>query len=196
MVFLYPIDSNTDPSSVRRWIVGQDLCINLQNLRDIIRYSGRTHLIGNVDIMAPGERQLNTKIFSRGWHHQWGRKSSSSALGHLYPFYTQMENCENLVTSDRLAILVNIADLEYRLNSTYLNDSSYSYSTALVVLAFANCYPNSRQRIAKYRELVDELMTYRAYEVLYRLPRGYCGNFKPCSPFHGKHLDLIIDTCS
>lgn len=51
------------------------------------------------------------------------------------------EDCDNSITSDRLAILANVCLLNQKLNSTLLNRPDYSYSTCLLVLMIANhCY--------------------------------------------------------
>ena len=79
-------------------------------------------------------------------------------LESIVDIYEQMEQCENCVLADRLAILANICDLTYRLASTKLNHSQYGYSTCLVVLIFANIWPDRQKRRMRYRELSNGLM--------------------------------------
>ena len=79
-------------------------------------------------------------------------------LESIVDIYEQMEQCENSVLADRLAILANICDLPYRLESTKLNHSQYGYSTCLLVLIFANIWPDREKRRMRYKELPNDLM--------------------------------------
>jgi hypothetical protein len=90
-------------------------------------------------------------------------------LGKIYNMYEKMESCDSSVTADRLAILANICDLTYRPKSMELNKSSYSYSTCLVVLVFANIWPNRERRLGRYKELMLSLMDANIQSALYYL---------------------------
>lgn len=58
---------------------------------------------------------------------------------------------ENSVLSDRLAIIANVCSLPYTLSTTILRDKKVSYRTCLLVLTFANVWPDAEERRTKYR---------------------------------------------
>lgn len=58
---------------------------------------------------------------------------------------------ENSVLSDRLAIIANVCSLQYTLSTTILRDTKVSYRTCLLVLTFANVWPDVEERRTKYR---------------------------------------------
>ncbi|KAJ4304539.1 hypothetical protein N0V90_000065 [Kalmusia sp. IMI 367209] len=66
--------------------------------------------------------------------------------------YRYMEKCDNLVVSDRLAIFANICGFEWKLKSTLLDTSQWSYSTCLLVLLVANTWPSKADRDIIYRK--------------------------------------------
>lgn len=127
----------------------EDLCIDIASMWSIAGSSSITCAVS-------AEKQINMM------NHMDSSKSRPAPrrliLEGIVEIYEQMEQCENSVLADRLAILANICDLPYRLASTKLNHSQCGYSTCLVVLIFANIWPNWEKRRTRYKEVADDLM--------------------------------------
>jgi hypothetical protein len=77
----------------------------------------------------------------------------------IHSVHSKMEECENSVVSDRLAILANICNLKVVPKTTALNDAHYSYSTYLIITIYANLWRDGTQRATRYREFLPFLMT-------------------------------------
>ena len=129
--------------------VYKDLCIDMARMWTIAGWSSITCAVSV-------EKQIEMT------NHMNNSRSRPAPrrliLESIVDIYEQMEQCENSVLADRLAILANICDLPYRLASTKLNHSQYSYSTCLLVLIFANVWPDREKRRMRYKELSNDLM--------------------------------------
>jgi hypothetical protein len=161
---LFPIARDPHAISVSRSLeVGADTCINLEVMCEIARnLAVRENLWGRMD--GELEKMLEGRPVRR-LEQAIDRLDTSGCLptprrlllSQIYDIHGKMEDCDNSVTADRLAILANICDLAHRLKSTALGSSTYSYSTCLLLLIFANLWPNHGKRLQKYNKLL--LMT-------------------------------------
>lgn len=68
----------------------------------------------------------------------------------LARLFSTLEMCQNLIVSDRIAILANVCNFRYRQQSTLLNDHKYSYVTCILVLLMANMFPDEEERYREY----------------------------------------------
>lgn len=142
---LLPITAQLSAEST----VYEDLCIDIVRMWTIARWSSITCAVSV-------EKQMEMP------NHMNNSRSRPAPrrliLESIVDIYEQMEQCENSVLADRLAILANICDLAYRLASTKLDHPQYSYSTCLVVLIFSNVWPDWEKRQMRYKELSSDLM--------------------------------------
>jgi hypothetical protein len=127
----------------------EDLCIDIARMWTIAGWSSITSAVSV-------EKQV--KMMNHMDNNRSRPAPRRLVLESIVDIYEQMEQCENSVLADRLAILANICDLPFRLASTKLNHSQYGYSTCLVVLIFANVWPDREKRQMKYKELSNDLM--------------------------------------
>ncbi|CAN9414300.1 unnamed protein product [Alternaria alternata] len=142
---LLPITAQLSAEST----VYEDLCIDIVRMWTIAGWSSITCAVSV-------EKQMEMT------NHMNNSRSRPAPrrliLESIVDIYEQMEQCENSVLADRLAILANICDLAYRLASTKLDHPQYSYSTCLVVLIFSNVWPDWEKRQMRYKELSSDLM--------------------------------------
>lgn len=129
--------------------VYEDLCIDIARMWTIAGWSSITCAVSVEKQMEMTNHMNNSR--SRPAPRRLTLES-------IVDIYEQMEQCENSVLADRLAILANIRDLAYRLASTKLNHPQYSYSTCLVVLIFSNVWPDWETRQMRYKELSSDFM--------------------------------------
>ncbi|CAN9427102.1 unnamed protein product [Alternaria alternata] len=142
---LLPITAQLSAEST----VYEDLCIDIARMWTIAGWSSITCAVSV-------EKQMG---MTNGMNNSRSRPAPRRLmLESIVDIYEQMEQCENAVLADRLAILANICDLAYRLASTKLDHPQYSYSTCLVVLIFANVWPDQEKRQMRYKELSSDFM--------------------------------------
>jgi hypothetical protein len=87
-----------------------------------------------------------------------------------YPLLLQLfevsELCENTVTSDRLAILASVCRLQYKLNSTVLNDKRFSYSTCVLVQMVAHVWGQNQESERLFKMYAPMFMNRTIRQVL------------------------------
>jgi len=119
-------------------VIADDLAVDLQNS------------VANFDMMTSPEPGLLTAYQQLG---RWLRSSTTrdELVRNIELTLYEMGPRSNLVLSDRLAILANVCGLRYTLRTTILNGLDVSYRTCLLVLTFANVWPDAPERLSKYR---------------------------------------------
>jgi hypothetical protein len=139
--YLIPMAS-CDMSAVdnryRGLVIADDLAVNVQKS------------VANFDMMMSPEPGLLTAYQQLG---KWLRTSDTrdDLVRNIEFALYEMGPRINSVLSDRLAILANVCDLRYTLSTTALRDLDVSYRTCLLVLTFANIWPDPAERQSKYR---------------------------------------------
>jgi hypothetical protein len=86
------------------------------------------------------------------------QKHFMTSKGGLDPemIFQDMEECDNLVVADRLAIFSNICDLRWRLKQTELDRKGVSYSTCMLLLLKWNWgWGDSKTLSGEVRRLLD-----------------------------------------
>jgi hypothetical protein len=139
--YLIPLLSNNIPSTTEKHehlIVGNDLAISVHQA------------VSNYNMTTSPEPGLLTAYQRLGKWLQPSPKTTDDLVRNIEFALHEMGPRENSVTSDRLAILANVCDLHYTLNTTVLNAPAFSYRTCLLVLIFANVWPDAGVRKSKY----------------------------------------------
>jgi hypothetical protein len=108
--------------------------------------------VANFDMMTSPEPGILSAYQRLGkWLHPSNNTPDGLVRNIEFALY-EMGPRQNSVTSDRLAILANVCNLPYTLSTTALRDLRVSYRTCLLVLTFANVWPDGVKRRAKYRQ--------------------------------------------
>lgn len=90
--------------------------------------------------------------------HNQGNWMSENIPGTIDTVYKKTQGRYNRVLSDRIQILANVCNLQWKLNTTLLNNPALSFSTSLLVLVMANTWPDLVARARQYGELKYYLM--------------------------------------
>lgn len=107
--------------------------------------------VANFDMTTSPEPGMLTAYQRLGkWLQPHATTRDGIARNITFALY-ELGSRENSVLSDRLAILANVCNLCYTLDTTALRDRKVSYRTCLLVLTFANVWPDAEERRAKYR---------------------------------------------
>lgn len=139
--YLVPIsicNTSSIPSKYRHLIVGDDLAVDVQES------------VANYDMITSPEPRLLTAYQQLG---KWvcTSKTADELVRNIEFTLYEMGPRSNSVISDRLAILANVCDLNLTLSTTALRDQDFSYRACLLVLTFANAWPDAAERRSKYR---------------------------------------------
>jgi hypothetical protein len=143
MEYLIPMSTcNPSPtaSKYQHLIINNDLAVNL------------LESVANFDMMTSPEPGILSAYQRLGkWLHPSNATPDSLVRNIEFALY-EIGPRENSITSDRLAILANVCNLPYTLSTTVLRDLRVSYRTCLLVLTFANVWPDAGERRVKYRQ--------------------------------------------
>jgi hypothetical protein len=141
MEYLIPTISCSASASASKYqhlIIDDDLAVDLLGS------------VANFDMMTSPEPGILSAYQRLGkWLHPSNNTPDSLVRNIEFALY-EIGPRENSVTSDRLAILANVCNLPFTLSTTALRDLKVSYRTCLLVLTFANVWPDAVQRRAKY----------------------------------------------
>ncbi len=121
---------------VRPYMIGTDLCFDMIQYNDvsslhvhdtyqILQFSGGSH-----DSLSYLHRLQS--YYATSWDYvasgNWG----------LYSILRSIQDCENLVVADRIAILGHACQFRYRVVSNILNHDEYSFSACVIALIVGN----------------------------------------------------------
>jgi hypothetical protein len=139
--YLVPIgfsDTYNIPSRYHTLIVGDDLTVDVHES------------VANHDMMTSPEPGLLTAYQLLGKWVCASRTRDELVRNIEFTLY-DMGPRKNTITSDRLAILANACNLNLTLDTTALRDQNFSYRTCLLVLTFANVWPDIAEGCPRYR---------------------------------------------
>jgi hypothetical protein len=140
--YLIPLSLNITSFNISNHedlIIGNDLAMSVQQA------------VSNFNMRTSPEPGLLTAYQRLGKWFQPSINNLDDLVRNIEFVLYEMGPRENSVTSDRLAVLANVCDLPYTLNTTALNSLVFSHRTCILVLTFANVWPDAEVRKGKYR---------------------------------------------
>jgi hypothetical protein len=131
-------ETSNIPSRYHPLIVGDDLAVDVHES------------VANHDMMTSPEPWLLTTYQLLGKWVCASRTRDELVRNTEFTLY-YMGPRKNTITSDYLAILANVCNLNLTLDITALRDQNSSYRTCLLVVTFANVWPEVAERRPRYR---------------------------------------------
>ena len=137
--YIIPLAMAVDTSTYQHLLVDNDIAVDV------------TRSVANYNMTMSPEPGVLTAYQQLGkWLRPHASNRDEITLNIEYALH-ELGQRENSVLSDRLAIIANVCNLPYTLDTTVLRCRKVSYRTCLLVLTFANVWPDAEERRAKYR---------------------------------------------
>lgn len=138
LFLLVPIEEFINLSQqLRLYTIGTDLCFEVAYFNRLTR----THL-EDVELQGIDYSRLTPGIH-RNYTTSWDRATSQYGC---YPIFRAIQDCENLVVADRIAIFGHVCGFRYRLVSNTLHSARFRFSASVIALLLANVYVDRDKR--------------------------------------------------
>ena len=139
LFLLVPIEESTKLSqSLRVHTIGTDLCFDVAHFNRLMKMHHEDVFFHGYGFMPLVDNiQMKYDI-------SWDRATDNYDC---YPILRAIQDCENLVVADRIAIFGHVCGYQYRLVSSVLNSARFSFSACVIALLLANVYVDRGRRL-------------------------------------------------
>jgi hypothetical protein len=139
LFLLVPIEESTKLSQpLRVHTISTDLCFNVAHFDRLME-------MHRVDVFYHGYGFMSlVDNIHMNYTISWDRATSQYGC---YPILRAIQDCENLVVADRIAIFGHVCGYQYRLVSSVLNSARFSFSACVIALLLANVYVDRGRRL-------------------------------------------------
>ncbi|KAF7678950.1 hypothetical protein GT037_002698 [Alternaria burnsii] len=138
LFLLVPIEESTKLSQqLRLHTIGTDLCFEVAHFNRLTKTHREDNHYQGYDFY-----QLTDDIH-RNYTTSWDRATSQYGC---YPIFRAIQDCENLVVADRIAIFGHVCGFLYQLESNILHSARFRFSACVIALLLANVYVDRGKR--------------------------------------------------